>query len=865
MENSQFVRFARKSASRKRATKACLKCRRRKVRCDVTRTSAPCTNCRLDGDECVVARRGVSMEIRYNEPSPFTPDAAVDDPDPSHPTTRPNLTTLSPPEEADLGSTTTYANGTSNNGQNAQTFDITRDDAITNTSENIPPAPLRSELKALYSSMPFLKALSIRDRDFNHLNSQGCLRVPAKPILDEFVRHYFLYVHPMLPLLNEADFWQAYNPAQTETYSNSAGSPVSLLLLQAIMFASCTLVTKESLKVLGFSSIHEAKESFYTKAKLLYDFATDPDPISIAQAALLLTYWCPTFRPGPRKPNSRWLRIAVQNARAVGADNYATIAQDAHATPQDLKRQNVLKRVWWCCIIRDRIMPLCVRRNIQITRKHFDFDSNPPLGYEDLADELESSRVYNTTTKHTLMVTLERLTELCASLTDILSLVHPTEHLPILDAEAHSTAFDKVQEYRRYLQYWAEITRPPLKHTELSPETDSFEVSSVLFTNLIWIYYHAARVALFNYELHLGVVLGLVTRKTTSNLETQFLEENRKGLRSATRSIADCHGQLHPLRLTRWLPSSAVACTALPLAMHMVDIKMSSDSSPGEIWSRPAIAAKQSRLNVLIQAFRELHPKYDGVDSISKTIRYFMECTYLQDSTPTLSFSENTDVLARSPTYYLRLALTIDLSLSQNRLPQDSDFPTPLRRFLYNTSLSTPALLEQQVATQSLTTKSLTPPRPVSPTIVKHFSQWVEDDRCVHFALEMGIDISQPHFVPDAVQEQTATTEPLPLSIETCSTESLESDSVRVEDEIEFLPRNLEKLAGWAENGQSLSFAQEVGLIPQGIGLYDVGLGDGAYPGLESLAHHTLDFDLGFLCQDTEAGDHTEDVLRMLM
>lgn len=179
----------------------------------------------------------------------------------------------------------------------------------------------------------------------------------------------------------------------------------------------------------------------------------------------------------------------MQNARAVGAHNYATIAQDAHATPQDLKRQNVLKRVWWCCIIRDRIMPLCVRRNIQITRELFDFDSNPPLGYEDLVDELESSRVYNTTTKHTLMVTLERLTELCVCLTDVLTLVYPTEHLPILDAEAHSTAFDKVQEYRRCLQYWAEITRPPLKHTELSPETDSFEDSSVLFTNLVWIYY----------------------------------------------------------------------------------------------------------------------------------------------------------------------------------------------------------------------------------------------------------------------------------------------------------------------------------------------------------------------------------------
>lgn len=180
-------------------------------------------------------------QIRYNEPSPFTPDVAVDDVDPSHPTPTPDLTTLSPPPEADFGSATPHTNDTCNNGENIQTFNITCDNAKTNTSNNILQDPMRTELKALYSSMPFLKALSIRDRDFNHLNSQGCLRVPAKPILDQFVRHYFLYVHPLLPLLNEADFWRAYNPAQTETYSNPDGSPVSLLLLQAIMFASCTV------------------------------------------------------------------------------------------------------------------------------------------------------------------------------------------------------------------------------------------------------------------------------------------------------------------------------------------------------------------------------------------------------------------------------------------------------------------------------------------------------------------------------------------------------------------------------------------------------------------------------------------------
>jgi len=106
-----------------------------------------------------------------------------------------------------------------------------------------PCEPVRSQLKALYSSMPFLRTLNMRDCDFNHLNAQGCLRVPSKPILDEFVRHYFLYIHPLLPLINEADFWAAYDPIPNNA---NPGTPVSMLLLQSIMFASCTVGLRDN-------------------------------------------------------------------------------------------------------------------------------------------------------------------------------------------------------------------------------------------------------------------------------------------------------------------------------------------------------------------------------------------------------------------------------------------------------------------------------------------------------------------------------------------------------------------------------------------------------------------------------------------
>lgn len=48
------------TAVRRRASRACLSCRSRKVRCDVTSEGTPCTNCRLDNVACrlTVSSRG---------------------------------------------------------------------------------------------------------------------------------------------------------------------------------------------------------------------------------------------------------------------------------------------------------------------------------------------------------------------------------------------------------------------------------------------------------------------------------------------------------------------------------------------------------------------------------------------------------------------------------------------------------------------------------------------------------------------------------------------------------------------------------------------------------------------------------------
>lgn len=93
----------------------------------------------------------------------------------------------------------------------------------------------------LYSFYSFLDAKNLQNvlpQDVSYLEMQGCFRVPTKPTLDEFVKQYFLHIHPILPVINEGDFWDLYGPSPAE---GSHHTKLSLLLFQAMLFAACAV------------------------------------------------------------------------------------------------------------------------------------------------------------------------------------------------------------------------------------------------------------------------------------------------------------------------------------------------------------------------------------------------------------------------------------------------------------------------------------------------------------------------------------------------------------------------------------------------------------------------------------------------
>jgi hypothetical protein len=68
-----------------------------------------------------------------------------------------------------------------------------------------------------------------------NLERQLCFQVPSGAVLDEFVRQYFLYVHPCLPMLNEGVFWSMYSK---RPHAGPEVLSCSLVVFQAMLFAS---------------------------------------------------------------------------------------------------------------------------------------------------------------------------------------------------------------------------------------------------------------------------------------------------------------------------------------------------------------------------------------------------------------------------------------------------------------------------------------------------------------------------------------------------------------------------------------------------------------------------------------------------
>ncbi|KAI1628071.1 hypothetical protein EDD37DRAFT_291051 [Exophiala viscosa] len=697
---------------RKRGSRACLRCRIRKVRCDVTQHGMPCTNCRIDAQPCVIQKRSRKHPLLTDssvhtlplngQPLPQN-DFALQSADTrqsasyaehelSHPrgTSATDLGHLSQydgeggerwqlqqqnqlaetsPSTMNLAVSTTVGLSAASDAHvdTSRLAELGAGQTTSSASTTSPrcsgggmqavadmgrPTQPRSRDHVMSVCYPFLETdfiSSIPPEDFQYLDHIGCLRMPQRIHLDELVRAYFLYVHPHLPLIDEGKFWESYLSSQPGARS---ASRMSLFVFQAMLLVACSFVSSSTIQGLGFSSVRMARTSYYRQAKALYDFNIEGGNLAKAQGALLMTYHVPLNEP---QVNSYWLGIAIHLARAEGADR-------------------------WCCIIRDRTMALGLRRSILIISASFE-KIWPLLTEEDLNHETSRSWICNASVKAKLSRSLSSLCKLCVVLTSILQLLYP--------ADGVHAAGHRVDLLKRIYTYTDELNdwHDTMSSKVMANDQDDKPLNiPVLFTNLLTIYFHSTQAALCNYRV-------MLTINDPTDYSFERLQTKNE-LQAALRGIALCLRAIIDADMTIYSPISMVAFLALPSICHNMDL---SSRPPTQLVSHSAST------NIYQDFLRVLQLRYEGTDraldnmsklttdmnlenatspSIARSITE-QRPTGREDltrlcKTPPARARSGINMVISDPRKYVQMSQTLDFFLSRGRFPTKEDSPLNL-------------------------------------------------------------------------------------------------------------------------------------------------------------------------------------------
>ncbi|KAF5962581.1 fungal specific transcription factor factor domain-containing protein [Fusarium bulbicola] len=116
----------------------------------------------------------------------------------------------------------------------------------------------------------------------------------------------------------------------------------------------------------------------------------------------------------------------IGNVSSCKADRYSDLS-DSSSVRSD-SNHSTLRRLWWCCIIRDRILPLGLRRSIQITPDHFDLKKNMILGCIELEAEIGRSTLHCDDAKEGLSSIIKEVVKLSIVSTEVLLLAFPLKN-----------------------------------------------------------------------------------------------------------------------------------------------------------------------------------------------------------------------------------------------------------------------------------------------------------------------------------------------------------------------------------------------------------------------------------------------------
>ncbi|KAL2864930.1 transcription factor domain-containing protein [Aspergillus lucknowensis] len=446
----------------------------------------------------------------------------------------------------------------------------------------------------------FLKPLPSRvsPEDLEFLRFRGALCIPEVGLRTELLRCYIKWVHSFLPVLNLQEFLRCI--AENDSEGN-----ISLLLFQAVMFVATAFVDLKHLQAAGFTTRKSARNTFYTRLRLLYSLECEDDRIIIVQTLLLMTYWSDHMN-SPQRDIWDWIGICSTNAQSIGLN------WDPSSSRMDITTKRLRTRLWWCLFCRDRLIAMGMRRPTQVNEgssnlpmlriDDFDFEPFSPS----VIDQFHCRQLEDVSHQKRLAIMFIEKAKLCQCIGRVLFAQYtPSQHqlgltnrTTINLVPRHASESELARCSQRLESWLSALPRDaqfiPASKTNFNDGEDVL----LLHGAMIRMLYHATVSA-----LHRPWAYSPSKDQTNSRLELANVARTK--MQEAAVGITHIIQGLNRLDLTRYLPQSGVT-VILPAAVAHLANSMSNDPTLRE----SSISNFQRCIQVL-QGLKEIYPAAD--------------------------------------------------------------------------------------------------------------------------------------------------------------------------------------------------------------------------------------------------------------
>lgn len=176
--------------------------------------------------------------------------------------------------------------------------------------------------------------------------------LPIRKVQTELVTLYFQHVHPMFPIVDEYKITEAHRKYRGREECMDAGE---FAVYQGVLCAGFAHLSEAQVRLTPYRSVLEGQEAQVDQLKARYWSQLTTDQVVLTQICLILSLWSPGWIG--IQNNSYWLDMAFKHATSERL--WESRSDDPNNTED---RNNRNRLLWWCCLIRDRVLALGMRR-----------------------------------------------------------------------------------------------------------------------------------------------------------------------------------------------------------------------------------------------------------------------------------------------------------------------------------------------------------------------------------------------------------------------------------------------------------------------------------------------------------------------